>query len=109
MTVMVVGQIVQQPICDFGISLLASLSQPRELTMPRYYFHQHTNGRRFEDREGTILRGAADACTSAIRRAPARLRMAIRESENDNFIATEISDGARTLFVVRGKIIIEKG
>ena len=76
--------------------------------MPRYYFHQHSNGRRSEDRKGTILRGAAEACTCAIRRAPARLRAAIRESDNDNFVATEISDGERTLFVVRGKIVIEK-
>jgi hypothetical protein len=34
--------------------------------------------------------------------------MAIRERDDDNFIATEVSDGAHTLFVVRGKIIIEK-
>ena len=76
--------------------------------MPRYYFHQHSNGRRFEDRKGTILRSVAEACSSAVRRAPARLRMAIRERDDDNFIATEISDGTDILFVVRGKIIIEK-
>jgi len=76
--------------------------------MPRYYFHQHSNGRRFEDRKGAILSSAAEACTSAVRRTPARLRMVIRERNDNNFIATEISDGAHTLFVVRGKIVIEK-
>jgi hypothetical protein len=76
--------------------------------MPRYYFHQYSNGGRFEDRKGAILRSAAEACTYAVHRTPALLMVAIRESGNDNFIATEISDGARTLFVVRGKIIIEK-
>jgi hypothetical protein len=74
--------------------------------MPRFYFHQHTNGRVVEDREGVILRDADEACACAVRRTPARLRRASRKKAT-NYLATEVSNGARTLYVIRGKIIVE--
>jgi hypothetical protein len=75
--------------------------------VPRFYFHQHVNGRLIVDREGAVLGDAVEACACAVQRAPVRLRKAIRH-EATNYLATEVSDGERTLYVIRGKIIVER-
>jgi hypothetical protein len=65
------------------------------------------NGLVMMDREGKVLRDAGEACASAVKRIPGRLRTAIRY-KTTNHLATEVSDGERTLFIIRGKIIVER-
>jgi hypothetical protein len=75
--------------------------------MPRYYFHQHLNGQLTEDRRGTLLRTAGEACSSALRSTIGRLRNAIQGAP-DNYLAIEVTDGDRTLYVVRAKTSVER-
>lgn len=70
--------------------------------MPRYYFHKYLNGKVTPDRSGTFLANEREACSHAVRCAPAALR------RTNTYLALEVSDGARTLFVVRGKVTVEK-
>jgi hypothetical protein len=94
-------------ICPF-LSCVQEQTAPRQLSVhAEVLFHQHSNGRVIADREGAILRDADEACACAVQGTPARLRRAIRQ-EATNYLATEISDGERTLYVIRGKIIVEK-
>ncbi len=76
--------------------------------MARFYFHRHLNGQRATDRKGVLLDGGGAACAYAVRRMPGALRQALRQQRADVHAATEISDGTRTLYIVRGKIIVEK-
>jgi hypothetical protein len=48
-----------------------------------------------------------EACARAVQRIPGRLRKAIRHNAT-NHLATEVSNGERTLYVIRGKIIVER-
>jgi hypothetical protein len=48
-----------------------------------------------------------EACACAVQRIPVRLRKAIRHNAT-NHLATEVSNGERTLYVIRGKIIVER-
>jgi hypothetical protein len=75
--------------------------------MPRFYFHQHLNGQVAEDRRGRQFANIKEACEHVVHRIPAVLRKTIRTTRN-TYLATEISDGKRTLAVVRAKVIIEK-
>ncbi|MCS3928977.1 hypothetical protein M2175_004008 [Bradyrhizobium elkanii] len=75
--------------------------------MPRFYFHKHLNGRTVPDHRGTSLRNENEACALAVHRTPLALRNSI-SSGKDTYLAWEVSDGERTIYVVRGKIIIEK-
>ena len=75
--------------------------------MPRYFFHQHVRGQKTEDPRGTLLPGDGAACHKAVQRTPARLKRAEVNSKN-TYVATEVTDGKRTLFVVRGPVIVEK-
>ena len=75
--------------------------------MPRFYFHKHSNGQTERDRRGTSLRNENDACAHAVRCTPLALRESVRDVKN-TYLAWEVSDGERTICVVRGKVIIEK-
>jgi hypothetical protein len=75
--------------------------------MPRFYFHKHINGQTVPDRRGTSLRNENEACAHAVRRTPLILRKLAISGKN-TFLAWEVSDGERTIYVVRGKVVIEK-
>lgn len=75
--------------------------------MPRFYFHKHLNGQIVPDRRGTSLRNENEACAHAVRRTPSALRKS-SSGMKDAYLAWEVSDGERTICVVRGKLIIEK-
>ena len=76
--------------------------------MPRYFFHQYVRGQRTEDLRGTLLPDVGAACHKAVRQTPARLKAAAQDRHN-TYVATEITNGNRTLFVVRGKVTLEEG
>jgi hypothetical protein len=66
--------------------------------MPRFYFQQHMNGRRWpEDRRGRLFGNAAEACTYALCRAPRLLNKSLRSAPKDTYLSTEVSDAKRTL------------
>ena len=76
--------------------------------MPQFYFRQYVNGQRMaKDREGREFASPAEACTYAVRRAPGLLRKTLRSDAN-TYLSTELSDGERTLFIIRGKVTSEK-
>jgi hypothetical protein len=75
--------------------------------MPRYFFHQHLNGTVAKDQRGVQLANSREACELAVQRIPAVLGRNLRSTCNTH-LATEVSDGKRTLLVVRGKVLIEK-
>jgi hypothetical protein len=75
--------------------------------MPRYFFHQHVGDEKTEDPSGTMLPTDAAACYRAVRRTPANLKRA-EEGSCNTHVATEVTNGKRTLFMVRGKVIVEK-
>ena len=75
--------------------------------MPRFYFHKHLNGRTVLDRRGTSLRNEKDACAHAVRCTPSALRKSVSSVRN-TYLTWEVSDGERTIYVVRGKLVIEK-
>jgi hypothetical protein len=75
--------------------------------MPRFYFHQHLNGKLANDKRGRLFANIQEACAHVVHRMPARLRKTVRTT-SDTHLATEISDGKRTLAIVRAKVIIEK-
>lgn len=78
-----------------------------EFHMPRFYFHKHVNGQTVPDRRGTSLRNEIEACAHAVRCTPLALRKSVSR-KNNTFLALEVSDGERTIYVVRGKVVIEK-
>lgn len=75
--------------------------------MPRFYFHKHLNGQTVPDRRGTSLRNENEACAHAVRCTPLTLRESVSSGKN-TYLALEVSDGERTIYVVRGNIVIEK-
>ena len=76
--------------------------------MPQFYFRQYMNGQQMaKDREGRKFANLAEARTYAVRRAPGLLRKTLRLDAN-TYLSTEISDGERTLFIIRGKVTSEK-
>jgi hypothetical protein len=60
-----------------------------------------------KDRKGREFASLTEACTYAVRRTPGLLRKTLRLDAN-TYLSTEISDGERTLFVIRGKVTSEK-
>lgn len=76
--------------------------------MRRYFFHQHVRGQKTEDPRGTPFPTDDAACHRAVQRTPANLKRA-ENASHDTYVATEITDGRRTLFIVRGKVTVEKG
>jgi hypothetical protein len=75
--------------------------------MPRYFFHEHLGGQKTEDTRGELFPSDATACHQAAQRMPAGLKRAAVRSRN-TYLATEVTDGNRTLFVVRGTVIVER-
>ena len=76
--------------------------------MPQFYFRQYMNGQQMaKDGDGREFASLTDACTYTIRRAPGLLSKILRLDAN-TYLATEISDGERTLFIIRGKVTSEK-
>lgn len=75
--------------------------------MPRYFFHEHVRGQRTEDPRGTLLPDDGAACHKAVQRMPAGLKKAERRSQN-TYITTEVTNGNRSLYAVRGKVVVEK-
>jgi hypothetical protein len=75
--------------------------------MPRFYFHKHLNGQTVPDRRGTSLRNENEACAHAVRCTPLTLRKSASSGKN-TYLAWEVSDGQRTIYVVRGNVVIEK-
>ena len=77
------------------------------IDVPKFYFHQHLNGRFVEDRRGRQFPSVKEACEHAVRRTPVVLRKVAAPTGN-TYLATEISDGNRIVCVVRGKVLVEK-
>ena len=75
--------------------------------MPRFYFHRHLNGQTVPDRRGTLLRNKNEARARAVRCTPLALRKSV-SSKKSTYLAWEVSDGERTIYVVRGNVVIEK-
>jgi hypothetical protein len=75
--------------------------------MPRYFFHQHVRGLKTEDPRGALLPTDGAACQRAVQRTPGSLKRAELESKN-TYVATEVTNGKRTLFIVRGKVTVER-
>jgi hypothetical protein len=75
--------------------------------MPTFYFHKHLNGQTVPDRRGISLRNKSEACAHAVRCTPLALRKSV-SGEKNIYVACEVSDGERTIYVVRGKVVIEK-
>jgi hypothetical protein len=76
--------------------------------MPQFYFHQRSNGQLAEDRRGRQFASADEACTHAIHITPVFLRKIARSMAANSYLSTEVTDGKRTLCVVRGTVIIER-
>jgi hypothetical protein len=77
--------------------------------MPQFYFNQYVNGRRLpDDRRGRQFTSEEEARTYAVWRTPALLRKILRSATTDIYLATEVSDGERTLCIVRGKLLIHE-
>jgi hypothetical protein len=75
--------------------------------MPRFYFHKHLNGKTVPDHRGTSLRNENEAGARAVRCTPLALWKSVSSVRN-TYLAWEVSDGERTIYVVRGKVVIEK-
>jgi hypothetical protein len=75
--------------------------------MPRFYFHRHLNGQFAEDRRGRQFASVNEACEYAVHRTPVALRKNM-SATRDTYLATEVSDGERTVAVIRTKVLIEK-
>ena len=75
--------------------------------MPRFYFHKHLNGQTVPDRRGISLRNKNEACARAVRCTPFVLRKSVSSVRN-TYLALEVSDGERTVYVVRGTVVIQK-
>ena len=74
--------------------------------MPRYFFHEHVRGERTEDLRGTILPDDHAARHQAVQQMPANLKKSELDA-HDTYLATEVSNGNKILFIVRGKIVVE--
>ena len=75
--------------------------------MPRFYFHQRSNGQLAEDWRGRQFGSVDEACTYAIRRTPTILGKTHRSPTN-TYLSTEVSGGKCSICVVRATVIIER-
>lgn len=76
--------------------------------MPRFFFRNYVNGQWMsKDGRGREFASPREACTFAVRRVPGLLRKELRLNAN-TYLSTEVSDGERTRFIIRGKITSEK-
>jgi hypothetical protein len=77
--------------------------------MPQFYFRQYINGRQLaKDQRGRQFGSVAEARVYALCRAPSLISKTLRSTGSDTYLSTEISDGERTLFIIRGKVTSEK-
>jgi hypothetical protein len=74
--------------------------------MHRYYFHDHLDETVTMDSKGALFRDDETAVRHAVQRTHTLLMGAIRRNAGID-TTTEISNGERTLYVVRGKIPAE--
>jgi hypothetical protein len=75
--------------------------------MHRYYFHDHLDETVTRDSRGVLLQDDETAVHHAVQRTHTLLKGAIRRKSGID-TATEISNGTRTIYVVRGKIAAER-
>jgi hypothetical protein len=75
--------------------------------MPRFYFHHRSNGKLKEDQRGLQFPNADRARTHAIRRTSDVLGKTL-SSTNNTYLTIEVTNGERSLCVVRGTVIIER-
>ena len=76
--------------------------------MARFYFHRHLNGQAIIDQKGVAFDDVGAACSYAVRRMPGALIRALGQRRPDVHAATEVSNGTRTLYIIRGKIMVER-
>lgn len=70
--------------------------------MPKFYFRHYVNGQWITNWRAREFASPSEACTYAVRRAPDLLRKMLRLNTN-TYLSTEVSDGERTRFIIRGK------
>jgi hypothetical protein len=75
--------------------------------MPRFYFHHRSNGQLEEDQRGLRFPNADKALTHAIRRTSDVLGQTLSSTAN-TYLTIEVTDGERSLCVVRGTVTIER-
>ena len=76
--------------------------------MPIFYFQQHVNGRRSANNPRVRqFDSNADARVYASGSTPGLLKKNLSTGK-DTFVSTEVSDGKRTLYIVRGKVTSEE-
>jgi hypothetical protein len=75
--------------------------------MPRFYFHRRSNGHLTEDQQGLRFPNAEHASTYAIRRTSDILGKTL-SSTNNTYLTIEVTNGERSLCVVRGTVTIER-
>jgi hypothetical protein len=89
------------------MSKLPILSGFFKQVVPLAVVNRGVRGRRTEDQSGKMLSDERAACERAVQRTPARLKRADHDSYN-TYVATEVTHGQNTLYVVRGTVIVEK-
>ena len=75
--------------------------------MPRFYFHHRSNGQLVEDQRGLQFPNAEEANVHAIRRTSDVLGQTLSSTVN-TYLTIEVTNGERSLCVVRGTVIIER-
>ena len=75
--------------------------------MPRFYFHHRSNGQLVEDQRGLQFPNAEEANAYAIRRTSDVLGQTLSSTVN-TYLTIEVTNGERSLCVVRGTVIIER-
>jgi hypothetical protein len=75
--------------------------------MPRFYFHHRSNGQLEKDHSGLQFPDAAEALTHALGRTSDVLRQPLRSSAN-TYLTIEVTNGERSLCVVRATVTIER-
>ena len=75
--------------------------------MPRFYFHHRSNGQLNEDQRGLQFPNADKALAHAIRRTSDVLGRILSSTEN-TYLTIEVTNGERSLCVVRATVTIER-
>jgi hypothetical protein len=74
--------------------------------MPRFYFHHRSNGQLKEDQRGLQFPNTDKALTHAMRRTSDLLGRL--SSTANTYLTIEVTNGERSLCVVRVTVIIER-
>jgi hypothetical protein len=75
--------------------------------MPRFYFHHRSNGQLKEDQRGLQFPNADKALTHAMSRTSDVFGRILSSTEN-TYLTIEVTNGERSLCVVRGTVTIER-